>query len=70
MFLSAERLHKAGSTQDFLRAILARHRQQPISPHLEVETYTWDVLPVRYRQDGIGPAIARELAWVLDQLQA
>ncbi len=64
-----DELQHFSTTQDFLRQILALHRQQPISPHLEVETYTWDVLPVRYRQDGIGPAIARELAWVQDQLR-
>jgi sugar phosphate isomerase/epimerase len=64
-----DELQHFSTTQDFLRQILALHRREPISPHLEVETYTWDVLPVRYRQDGIGPAIARELAWVLDQLR-
>jgi hypothetical protein len=65
-----DRLQHFSTTQDFLREILALHRQQPISPHLEVETYTWDVLPVRYRQEGIASAIARELAWVKDQLRA
>ena len=65
-----DQLQHFSTTQDFLRQILALHREQPIAPHLEVETYTWDVLPVRYRQDGIGPAIARELAWVKDQLGA
>jgi sugar phosphate isomerase/epimerase len=63
-----DQLQHFSTTQDFLRQMLALHRERPISPHLEVETYTWDVLPVRYRQDGIGPAIARELAWVVDQL--
>ena len=43
--------------------------KQPISPHLEVETYTWDVLPARYRQAGVASAIARELAWMLEQLR-
>jgi sugar phosphate isomerase/epimerase len=65
-----DQLQHFSTTQDFLRQILELHRRQPISPHLEVETYTWDVLPVRYRQDGIAPAIARELAWVLDRLEA
>jgi len=65
-----DQLQHFSTTQDFLREILALHRQEPISPHLEVETYTWDVLPVRYRQDGLANAIARELAWVEDQLRA
>ena len=58
------------TTQGFLREILVRHRQQPISRHLEVETYTWDVLPERYRQLDVASAIARELTWVREQLDA
>ena len=63
-------LEHFATTQDFLAAILARHRAQPIAPHLEVETYTWDVLPERYRQVDVASAIARELAWVRMQLRA
>jgi sugar phosphate isomerase/epimerase len=58
------------TTQAFLREILALHRREPISAHLEVETYTWDVLPERYRQVDVASAIARELAWVIEQLSA
>ena len=57
-----------GSTQDFVREALAMHRIEPLSAHLEVETYTWDVLPERYRGGGVVPAIARELQWVRRQL--
>ena len=56
------------TTQDFLREILAIHRETPVSAHLEVETYTWDVLPEQDRQDDVATAIARELAWVRDRL--
>jgi sugar phosphate isomerase/epimerase len=56
------------TTQDFLREILAIHREDPVSAHLEVETYTWDVLPEQDRQDDVAAAIARELAWVRDRL--
>ena len=58
------------TTQDFLREILALHLEQPISDHLEVETYTWDVLPERYRGVPVAQAIARELNWVRRQLGA
>jgi sugar phosphate isomerase/epimerase len=58
------------TTQDFLREILAIHRENPVSAHLEVETYTWDVLPEQDRQDDVATAIARELAWVRDRLTA
>jgi hypothetical protein len=63
-------LRDFSTTQAFLREILARHRQRPISRHLEVETYTWDVLPAHYRQADVASAIARELAWVIEQLDA
>jgi len=56
------------TTQDFLREILAIHREDPVSAHLEVETYTWDVLPEQDRQDDVATAIARELAWVRNRL--
>jgi hypothetical protein len=58
-----------GTTQSFLSEILALHRAEPISQHLEVETYTWDVLPASYRNVGLSSAIARELNWVKTQLE-
>ena len=63
-----DELEHFSTTQDFLKVILALHRQQPISPHLEVETYTWDVLPERYRGVEVSTAIARELNWVREKL--
>ena len=65
-----EELKDFSTTQAFLGEILALHRREPISTHLEVETYTWDVLPERYRQVDVAEAIARELAWVIEQLEA
>jgi hypothetical protein len=65
-----ETMERFSTTQDFLREILALHRQRPISDHLEVETYTWDVLPERYRATPVAAAIARELGWVRQQLDA
>jgi sugar phosphate isomerase/epimerase len=65
-----EQLRDFSTTQAFLGEILARHRREPISAHLEVETYTWDVLPERYRQVEVASAVARELAWVIEQLDA
>jgi len=63
-----DELEHFSTTQDFLKDILALHKTNPISPHLEVETYTWDVLPERYRGVDVSTAIARELNWVRDQL--
>jgi sugar phosphate isomerase/epimerase len=64
-----EEMEQFSTTQDFLRAILALHLEAPISAHLEVETYTWDVLPEQYRNVDLGSAIARELTWVRTRLE-
>ncbi|HSK41441.1 MAG TPA: metabolite traffic protein EboE, partial [Arenibaculum sp.] len=47
--LFAGNLGAFGTTRDFVAEVLDLHRHAPISRHLEVETYTWDVLPERYR---------------------
>jgi hypothetical protein len=64
-----ERMTHFDTTQAFLAEILALHRVEPISAHLEVETYTWDVLPESYRNVDLSSAIARELNWVKGQLE-
>ena len=64
-----EQMTHFGTTQAFLAEILGLHRAEPISPHLEVETYTWDVLPESYRKVDLSSAIARELNWVKGQLE-
>lgn len=63
-----EDLDGFSSTQPFVRAALALHRQQTRTPHLEVETYTWSVLPPHARDVPIDEAIARELLWVQREL--
>jgi sugar phosphate isomerase/epimerase len=58
------------STQDALIRVLAALRDEPLAPHLEVETYTWDVLPARLKTASKAQDIARELAFVRRQLAA
>lgn len=57
-----------GSTHDSLRAILQALRSEALSTHLEVETYTWDVLPAHLKESSKALAIARELAFILKEL--
>jgi hypothetical protein len=57
------------TTQDFLAEILAIHAKEPVSRHLEVETYTWDVLPEDLHVGPVEEAIERELRWVLERLR-
>ncbi len=65
-----DKLEAFSSTRDFIEQVLALHRVQPLSQHLEVETYTWTVLPPALRVDAIENAIARELSWVRETLAA
>jgi hypothetical protein len=63
-----DRLAPFASTQAFVREVLAIQRARPLSAHLEVETYTWDVLPEPFRSGPVDAAVARELAWVQAEL--
>ncbi|MET0287435.1 MAG: metabolite traffic protein EboE [Polyangiales bacterium] len=63
-----EALGQLGTTQGFVRELLARHRVQALCPQLEVETYTWDVLPEALRALPVHEAIAHELRWVEREL--
>jgi sugar phosphate isomerase/epimerase len=51
------------STRDDLVATLAALRKRHRSSHLEVETYTWDVLPEGLRTGSKAADIAREIAF-------
>lgn len=64
----AELAAPVASTRDVLAQVLALHRDRPIARHLEVETYTWDVLPADLRQQDVAAGIAKEMAWVSQQL--
>lgn len=63
-----ENLGAFSSTRDFLEDILALHKVSPISPHLEIETYTWDVLPSGMRSATVDQDVVKEMRWVLGQL--
>lgn len=67
--LFLDRLETFRTTSSFVDAVLDRQRRAPFSRHFEVETYTWDVLPARFRDVGVAEAITRELRWCLDRLE-
>lgn len=50
------------STQDHILKTMQYLKLDPISEHLEIETYTWDVLPVALKQD-LSVSIIREIEW-------
>ncbi|WP_009630368.1 metabolite traffic protein EboE [Synechocystis sp. PCC 7509] len=54
------------STQDDIVAVLQLLQANPVCQHLEIETYTWDVLPPEMKID-ILASIQREYEWVLQK---
>jgi hypothetical protein len=57
-----------GSTQADVRRVIEAAADSRITRHLEIETYTWDVLPARLKIDLL-ESIAREYDWVLGCLR-
>jgi sugar phosphate isomerase/epimerase len=58
------------TTQAQLLQTLEACKREGFSSHLEVETYTWDVLPAALKTDSKAQAIARELLFVKKVLMA
>ena len=61
-------LGRIGSTHADLEMTLAAFRQKTRSSHLEVETYTWDVLPDKLRTGSKAADIAREISFCAKEL--
>ncbi len=59
-----ERYGALESTQEHLKRCIQKVR----TSHLEIETYTWDVLPAELKASSVD-SIAREYEWVLDVLR-
>jgi sugar phosphate isomerase/epimerase len=57
-----------GSTQDYVRDVMARASAAHLTRHFEIETYTWDVLPAGLKIDLL-ESIAREYEWVLGEFK-
>jgi sugar phosphate isomerase/epimerase len=55
------------STQEDIETVLQLHLKSPIARHLEVETYTWEVLPEPLKLP-LQDSIVREMEWVLEIL--
>ncbi|RBL92837.1 metabolite traffic protein EboE [Chitinophaga flava] len=63
-----DRFEVLQSTREEIVRVLALQRQQPFTAHLEVETYTWDVLPSGLKEE-MAVSVSRELNWVKHELQ-
>jgi sugar phosphate isomerase/epimerase len=56
------------TTRFAIEDALAFHKRRPLSRQLEIETYTWDVLPESLKTGDIVDYVCRELDWVKGQL--
>ncbi|MGB5172528.1 MAG: metabolite traffic protein EboE [Eudoraea sp.] len=50
------------STQDHILKVISILKEDKITEHLEIETYTWDVLPLSLKKE-LSDSIIRELLW-------
>lgn len=66
--LFTEQYEELRSTRDYVEEIVSIHKQSALTNFLEIETYTWEVLPPDL-QWPIGESISRELKYVLDILK-
>ncbi len=57
-----------GTTRSGIEDAMRLHVATPLSEHLEIETYTWDVLPAHLKTGDIVDYVSRELEWVLTLL--
>jgi hypothetical protein len=55
------------STQDEIKQVLDILKEEMLTSHLEIETYTWEVLPFELKI-GLQESIEREMDWVIKYL--
>jgi hypothetical protein len=63
-----EELGPFRTTRFAIEDALKFHKAKPLSRQLEIETYTWDVLPDNLKTGDIVDYVCRELDWVRGQL--
>ena len=56
------------TTRFAIEDALRLHKAKPLSRALEIETYTWDVLPAELKTGDIVDYVTREIEWVRSQL--
>ena len=56
------------TTRFAIEDALRYHKANPLSRQLEIETYTWDVLPASLKTGDVVDYVCRELEWVKGQL--
>jgi hypothetical protein len=57
------------TTRSGIEAALGVHAETPLSDHVEIETYTWDVLPAHLKSGDIVEYVTREIDWLRETLR-
>lgn len=58
-----------GTTTDHILGVMNRLKENPaLCSHLEMETYTWEVLPSEMKNRSVVDQLVSEYRWTLDQL--
>ena len=57
------------TTRSGIEDALALHAEASLSDHLEIETYTWDVLPAHLKTGDITDHVVREWTWLRTSLE-
>lgn len=65
--ISIKEIGLLSTTQEDITAVLELQKSNPFTNHLEIETYTWEVLPQQIKLP-ITESISKELDWVMSQL--
>jgi sugar phosphate isomerase/epimerase len=63
-----DRLGELETTRESTAAALRVHRDLALSRHVEIETYTWDVLPDEFKTGDIVEYVSREIEWARSEL--
>ncbi len=62
-----EKFDELFSTQDHILKVIKELKKSPVTEHLEIETYTWDVLPKALKRE-LSDSIVREIEWLKNRL--
>jgi hypothetical protein len=65
--ISLQEIGYLQSTQDDILNVIDLQKKQPFTNHLEIETYTWEVLPEKIKLP-ITQSIINEINWVINHI--
>jgi hypothetical protein len=63
-----ESLGELQTTRASTASALEMHKAMPLSRQVEIETYTWDVLPEEFKTGDIVEYVSREIEWARSEL--